>query len=42
MGVGPEEETTRSDCWGQDGQYHSLVPLSTTFREGQCLMGPSP
>ena len=42
MGVGPEEESSRTDGWGQDGQYQSLVPLSTTFQESQLLTGPSP
>lgn len=40
--MGPEEETSRTDGWGQEGQYQSLVTLSTTFQESQRLTGPSP
>lgn len=35
MGMGPEGEATKKDCWGQDGQCHNSVPLSPTFRESQ-------
>lgn len=42
MGVRPEEEATRIDFWGQDGQCQGSVLLSPTFQEGQVPMGPSP
>lgn len=42
MGVSPEEEATRTDYWGQDGQFHGSMLLNPSFQESQLPLAPPP